>query len=88
MAGEAFKKTRGEKTPEAMAYHDGMIEGEALGRKTGAAEERSRILELLERMYMQPQVKRGTVPAEAILQVTRQLALDFQAHPLVEKKEG
>lgn len=85
MAGDSFQKTRGELTPEAKQYHQGVIDGQKIGRREGIVEERARILTVLEKMHLDPAVKRGTSTADSILAVANALGKDFRVH---EVKEG
>ena len=84
MAGDAFQKTRKELTPEAKQYHQGVIDGQQIGKREGVAEERARVLSILETMYLYPAVRKGSVTGESILAVTRALAEDFREHPVAE----
>jgi hypothetical protein len=78
--GDAFQKTRGELTPEAKQYHQGVIDGQEIGRREGIVQERARILTVLETMHLDPKVKRGSSTADSILAVVNALGKDFRAH--------
>lgn len=82
MAGDSFTKTRGESTPEARAYRDGMLAGEDLGKREGRVEERALLLELLQKRYYEGTVERGSPLGEAILKIAREVAEYYRQHPL------
>src|SRR4051812_38289347 len=67
VAGESFTKTRGEPTPEAKAYREGMLAGQKLGEQEGRVKERALLLDQLEQRYMGETVERDSPLGDAIL---------------------
>lgn len=82
MAGESFTKTRSESTPEAKAYHEGMLAGEKLGETQGRAKERALLIEILQQRYMDHTVERDSPLGDAILKIAKETAEYYRRHPL------
>jgi len=58
-------------------YDEGFDEGRKLGLREGKDTAKKQMLSWLEREYMSPEVKRGTAPAVAMLELARRLSTEF-----------
>lgn len=82
--GSSFKKVprQSEPTPEARAYNEGFHEGRVMGVKEGRTSERALLLGLLEKAYMDPEIQRGSVQAQVILDISRDIGRFYRANPI------